>query len=124
MLSVTNSDGPASNTRSQTCQCLSMDTSTVQPDVMLEISKAPDSTPKSLTANRLEALLQMQKTDPFCKRISKHLSNGKALKQETDIFTHVRGLLYKHATNLGQKFPALVIPKSWKYTFYWKHIIS
>ena len=88
LLSVTNSDGPAFNTRSQTCQCLSMDTSTVQPDVMPEISKAPDPTPKSLTGNRLEALLQMQKTDPFCKRISKCLSNGKAPKHKTDIFTH------------------------------------
>ena len=63
--SVTNSDGPAFNTRSQTCQCLSMDTSTIQPNVMPEISKTPDPTPKSLTADRLETLLQMQKTDPF-----------------------------------------------------------
>ena len=74
------------------------------------------STPKSLTADRLEALLQMQKTDPFCKRISKHLSNGKAPKHNLDLFTHVRGLLYKHVTDSGQKFLALVIPKSWKYT--------
>ena len=57
----------------------------------------------------------MQKTDLFCKRISKCLSNGKALKHETDIFTNVRGLLYKHITDSGQKFLALVIPKSWKY---------
>ena len=33
-----------------------------------------------------------------------------------DLFTHVRGLLYKHITDSGQKFLALVIPKSWKYT--------
>ena len=65
LLSVMNSDGPAFNTRSQTCQCLSMDTTTVQPDVMPEVSNAPNPTPKSLTADRLEALLQMQKTDPF-----------------------------------------------------------
>ena len=116
LLSVTNSDGPAFNTRSQTCQCLSMDTLTVQLDVRPEISKAPYVTSKSVTANRLEALLQMQKTDSFCKRISKHLSNGKAPKHETDIFTHVRGVLYKHVTNSGKKFLALVIPKSWKYT--------
>ena len=57
----------------------------------------------------------MQKTDPFCKRISKCLSNGKAPLHETDLFTHVRGLLYKHVTDSGQKFLALVIPKSWKY---------
>ena len=48
-----------------------MDTSTVPPDIKCEISTAPDPTPKSLTANRLEVLLQMQKADPFCKRISK-----------------------------------------------------
>ena len=33
-----------------------------------------------------------------------------------DLFTHVKGLLYKHVTDSGQKFLALVIPKSWKYT--------
>ena len=33
------------------------DTSTVPPDVMPEISTAPDPIPKSLTADRLEALL-------------------------------------------------------------------
>ena len=114
--SVTKSDGPAFNTRSQTHQCLSTDTSTVQPDVMPEVSKIPDATPKSLIADRLEALLQMQKMDPFCKRISKHLSNGKAPQHNTDLFTHVRGLLYKHITDSGQKFLVLFIPKSWKYT--------
>ena len=115
-LFVTNSDEPAFNTRSQTFQCLSTDTSTVQPDVTPEISKTPDPTPKSLTADTLEILLQMQKTDPFCKRISTCLSNGKAPQHETDPFTHVRGLLYKHITNSGLKFLALVIPKSWRYT--------
>ena len=37
LLSVTNSDRPAFNTRSNTHQCLSTDTSIVQPDVMPEI---------------------------------------------------------------------------------------
>ena len=32
------------------------------------------------------------------------------------IFTHLKGLLYKHVMHSGQKFLALVIPKSWKYT--------
>ena len=81
-----------------------------------EIASTPDPTPKSLTADRLEALLQMQKTDPFCKWISKHLSNGKAPKHETELFINVRGLLHKHITDSGQKILALVIPKSWKYT--------
>ena len=116
LLSVPNSDGPAFNTRSQTHQCPSIDTSTLQPDVTSEVSGVPDPTPKSMTADRVEALLQMQKIDPFCKRISKCLSNGKALQREMDLFTHVRGLLYKYITNSDQKFLALVIPKSWKYT--------
>ena len=58
----------------------------------------------------------MQRTDPFCKCISKHLFNGKAPQHETDIFTHMKGLLYKHIMDSGQKFLALVIPESWKYT--------
>ena len=33
-----------------------------------------------------------------------------------DLFMHVRGLPYKHITDSGQKFLALVIPKSWRYT--------
>ena len=100
----------------KTHQCLSMDTSTVPPNVMSEISKTPDPTPKTLRADRLEALLQMQKTDPFCKRISKSLSNGKAPQHEIDLFMHVRGLLYKHITDTGYTFLALVMPKSWRYT--------
>ena len=116
LLSVTNPDGPAFNTRSQTHQHLSTDTSTALPDIMSEIFKTPDPTPKSLTGDQLEAPLQMQKTDPFCRRISKCLSNGKAPQHEMDLFMHVRGLLYKNITDSGQKFLALVIPKSWRYT--------
>ena len=67
MLSATNTDGPAFNTRNQTHQHISSDTSTSQPDVKPEVSKATDPTPKSLTSDRLHTLLQMQKTDPFCK---------------------------------------------------------
>ena len=116
MLSVSNKDGPTFNTRNQTQQCLTPDTSPAQPSIKPEVSPAPNQTPKSQTADRLEALLQMQKTDPFCKWIFKCLPNGKAPQHETDLFTHVRGLLYKHVTHSGQKFLALVILKSWKYT--------
>ena len=116
MLSVTNTDGPAYNTRSHTHQCLSTDTSTSQPDTIPEVSETTDHTPKTLTADRLQALLQMQKTDPFCKRISKCLSNRNAPQHKTDLFKHERGLLYKHVTDSGQKFLDLVITKSWKYT--------
>ena len=109
MLSVTNSDGHAFNTRSQTHQCLSPNTSTSQPDMMPTVSEVTDPTPKSLTADRSETLLQMQKTDPFCKRISKCVSNGKTPQHEMDLFTHVRGLFYKHITDSGQKFLAFVM---------------
>ena len=115
MLSVSNTDGPAFNTRSQNQQHLTPDTSTAQPSITPVVSTVPDPTPTSLTTDRLEPLLQMQKTNPFCKRISKHLSNGKAPQHETDLFAHIRGLLYKHVTDSGQKILALVIPKSWKY---------
>ena len=67
-------------------------------------------------ADHLEALLQMQKTDPFCKCISRRLLKGKAPHHEFDTFTHVKGLLYKHVMDAGKKFLTLVIPKSWKYT--------
>ena len=116
MVSVSNIEGLAFNTRSQTQQCLASVSSRAQQDVTPDITLTPDPTPKSLTADILEALLQMQKTDSFCKQISKGLSNGKAPKYETELFTHVKGLLYKHITGSGQKFLALVIPKSCKYT--------
>ena len=58
----------------------------------------------------------MQRTDPFCRCISKCLLNGKALQHITDVFTHIEGLLYKHITDSGKQFLALIIPKSWKYT--------
>ena len=71
--------------------------------------------PETLTADKLDALLQMQKTYPFYKCISKLLSNGKVPQHETDLLTHIKGLLYKHVADSGQKFLVLIIPKSWKY---------
>ena len=76
----------------------------------------PDAMPKPLIKDRLQALQQMQRTDPFCKCISKYLSNGKAPKHEVDPFLHMKGLLYEHVMDSNWKFLALVIPKSWKYT--------
>ena len=116
MLTVTYRDGPTFNTRGQTRQDSTSQHNTTQVNTTPEVSPDPTATPKTLTAYRLEAVLQMQKTNPFCKHISKHLSNGKAPQHETDLFTHIRGLLYKHVIDSGQKFLALVIPKSWKYT--------
>ena len=115
MLTVTHTDGSALNTRSHNKQDPTASNSTVSPDITPDISLATSPTPKTLIADRLEALLQMQKTDPFCKYISKQLFNEKAPQHEIDSFTHIRGLLYKHIMDSGQKFLALVIPKSWKH---------
>ena len=88
------------------------------PQVMPQphVSKDNDPTPNSITEDRREALLQMQCTDHFCKYISKRLLNGKAPHHESDTFTHIKGLLYKHVSDAGKQFLALVIPKSWKFT--------
>ena len=93
MLTVMHTDGPAYNTRRHTKKDSAGTTFTPHPDVTPNISPDTNQTPKSLIPDRLEALLQMQRTDPFCKRISKHFFNGKAPQHETDIFTHIKGLL-------------------------------
>ena len=113
MLTASINDRPAFHTRSHT-QSVSDPTSTHPVIPQLHISQ--DDTPmlKSLTADQWDALLQMQRTDPFCKCISKRLLNGKAPHHEVNTFTHVKGLLYKHVSDAGKQFLALVIPKSWK----------
>ena len=78
--------------------------------------RKPTTTPKPLTAECLDTLLEMQRTNPFCKHISRRLLNGKSPHHELDTFTHVKGLMYKHITDAGKKFLTLVIPKSWKFT--------
>ena len=116
MMTVTHTDGPASNPKSCTRKDSPGTTFTPHPDVTPNISPDTNQTHKYLMVDRLEALLQMQRIDPFCKCVSKHLFNRKAPQHKRDIFTQVKGLLYKHVIDSGQKFLALVIPKSWKYT--------
>ena len=116
MLTASHTDGPSFNTRSQTQNTSPSTTSTPHHNVSPRIYQETTPTPKLLKADKLEALLQMQKTDPFCKHISKWLLNSKALQHEFDTFTHVKGLLYKHIMDSGKQFLALVIPKSCKYT--------
>ena len=115
MLTAPSTDRSAVHTRSCTQNTSSHTTSTPHLDTAPQISQEPTTAPKPLTVDCLEALLQMQKTDMFCKCISKRLLNGKAPHHEFDTFTHVKELLYKHVTDAGKKFLALVIPKSWKY---------
>ena len=59
MLTVTHTNGPAFNTRSWTKQDSTATTLTPHPEITPDISTDTDPTPKSLTADRLEALLQM-----------------------------------------------------------------
>ena len=115
MLTASVNDGLAFHTRS--CTQSTSDTTPKTP-VMPQphISQDGNPTPKSITDDCQDALLQMQCTDPFCKCISKQLLNGKAPHHESDTFTHVKGLLYKHVSDTGKQFLALVIPKSWKFT--------
>ena len=61
MLTVTHTDGPTFNTRSQTRQGSTSQHNTTQANTTLEVSPDPTPTLKTLTVDRLEALLQMQK---------------------------------------------------------------
>ena len=115
LLTASKNDGPAFNTRSHT-QSTPGPASTPQVMPKPHISQDNNPTPKSLTDDCQDALLQMQCTDPFCKCISKRLLNGKAPHHESDTFTHIKGLLYKHVSDAGKQFLTLVIPKSWKFT--------
>ena len=113
---TSSTNGPAFHTRSHKQNASSTTTSYPNPDTTPQILQNPTTAPKPLTEDCLETLLQMQKTDPFCKCISRWLLNGKAPHHEFDTFTHVNGLLYKHIIYAGKKFLALIIPKSLKYT--------
>ena len=98
-------DRPAFCTRS--CTLNTPDTTLTTPTASQP--QQPENThptPKSLIEDCWDALLQMQCTDPFCKCISKQLLNGKAPHHESDTFTHVRGLLYKHVSDTGKHFLA------------------
>ena len=115
MLTASIMDGPAFHTRSHTQNSSdSIPASLAIPQP--HITQSSNPTPETITANCRDALLQMQCMNPFCKHISKQLLNGKAPHHESDTFTHVNGLLYKHVSDAGKQFLALVNPKSWKFT--------
>ena len=88
MLTTTYSDGPAFNTRGKTSHqtTTNTDPSSNQPnkDVVTQdfttTKSTQDVTPQPLINDTLQALLQMQKMDPFCKHISKQISRGKVPK--------------------------------------------
>ena len=62
------------------------------------------------------SIMEMQSTDPFCKRIVKRLLNKKAPEHELKTFFIHNGLLYRYASDHSKDFCALVIPKAWRYT--------
>ena len=64
MLTDTHTDGPASNTSSCTIKESPDTTFTSHPDFSPRISPDATQTPTHLTVDRLEALLQMHRTDP------------------------------------------------------------
>ena len=70
MLTASLNDRPAFHTRGHT-QSTSDSTSAIPTDPTPHKSQEATPTPKSLTADHLDALLQMQRTDPFCKSIFK-----------------------------------------------------
>ena len=98
MLTVSHADRPTFNTRSHTQNASPSNMPSPHPVP----SQESTTTPKPLSVDRLDALLQMQRTHPFYKHISKCLLNGKAPHDEFDIFTHIKGLLYKHVTDSGK----------------------
>ena len=115
MLTASINDGPPFHTRSHT-QSISDPTSTPPVIPQLHISQDDTPIPKSLTADRWDALLQMQRTDPFCKCISKRLLNGKAPHHKVHTSTHIKGLLYKHVSDAGNNHMYCLI----KHQYYWK----
>ena len=71
MLTASHAEGPTFNTRSHTQHTSPSTTSTPHPDISPKSFQETNPTPKPLTVDRLEALPQMQRTNPFCKHISK-----------------------------------------------------
>ena len=68
MLSATHPDRPLFNPRSRTAQQNSSNDSTPNTNTtVLVVPETGNTTLKSLSADKLDALIQMQKTDPFCK---------------------------------------------------------
>ena len=115
MLTVSSNDEPAFHTRSHT-QNTSDTTSTPHTDTTPSFTKSPLLHQNLSPLNVWTPYFKCKELTQFCKHISRRLLNGKAPDHEFDTFTHVKGLLYKHITDAGKKFLALVIPKSWKYT--------
>ena len=113
MLVTSTTDGPVTCTPQQDVY----PTDTTPPTaVKSTLNTDKVNAPPPLTEDCKDTLWPMQKTDPFCKCISKRLLNGKAPSHEVDTFMHIKGILYIHVVDSNKKFLALVIPKSWHVT--------
>ena len=101
MLTASKTDGPAFHTRSHTQSALD---SASTPQVMPQphISQDNDPTPKSITDDCQEALLLMQCTDPFSKR----LLNGRAPHHDLTLSPTLRD----YSTNMCQMLESSFLP--------------
>ena len=105
-------DGPATYTCSKTHNTAN----TTPADPAPTSTNDKVITPPTPTKDQKDTLRLMQRTDPFCKHISKRLLSGKAPSHEVNTFTHIEGIIYKHVVDSNQRFLALAIPKSWHFT--------
>ena len=131
MLTATHLDATSFHTRSRTAQCniredltLQPKTVTVTPDITAVLD-TPDTAPKLLTSDKLQALLQIQRTDPFCKCIFKYVSNGKAPKHEANLSLHIKGLLRKNMSSIQTRHSWLLSYLKHENTqCSWKHMTN
>ena len=122
MLTATNHGGPTFHTLSRTAQCNLTEyltpqpkTDTVTPDIT-KVTDTPDTMPKPLTEDRLQALLR-------CKG-QIHTVNASPSIYQTEKHQNMKFISFYTAKDYcinrlqiqTRKFLALIIPKSLKYT--------
>ena len=104
MLVTTILDGPATHTHSKTCN-------TTHTTLPTDASTTDNiKAPPPLTEDGKDTLWLLQRTDPFCRHISKRLLNGKAPSHEADTFIHIKCILYKHVMDSKSKIPGTSHP--------------
>ena len=80
-----------------TCSKTHNPTDTTLPtDVKTTLNTDKVNAPPPLMEDCKDTLWLMQKTEPFCKCISKCLLNGKASSNEAETFMCINGILYKY----------------------------
>ena len=92
MLVTSTYDGPATHASSNTCNTAI----TTPTDSMPTSTNDKVNAPPTLTADPKDTLKLLQRTDPFCKFISKKILSDKVPSHEINTFTHIKGLIYKH----------------------------